>query len=68
MAFYIDMIRAFTKVAGKIAAAFIVNIGESDDQLENGSRLQDTELFGELNYRTGRLDSGTDPYGWYDGD
>ena len=23
---------------------------------------------GSLNYRTGKLDDGTDPYGWYDND
>ena len=29
-------------------------------------RLHDSDLSGELNHRTGRLDAGTDPYGWYD--
>jgi hypothetical protein len=29
-------------------------------------RLHDSDLTGELNYRTGRLDAGTDPHGWYD--
>ncbi len=31
-------------------------------------RLHDSDLTGELNHRTGRLDAGTDPYGWYDDD
>ena len=31
-------------------------------------QLHDSDLSGELNHRTGRLDSGTDPYGWYDRD
>jgi len=31
-------------------------------------RLHDSDLSGELNHRTGRLDSGLDPYGWYDQD
>ena len=31
-------------------------------------RLHDSGLSGELNHRTGRLDSGLDPYGWYDRD
>ena len=30
--------------------------------------LHDPDLSGELNHRTGRLDAGTDPYGWYDRD
>jgi hypothetical protein len=37
---------------------------EHDDELQ----LHDSDLSGELNHRTGRLDSGTDPYGWYNRD
>jgi len=29
-------------------------------------RLHDSDLSGELNHRTGRMDAGTNPYGWYD--
>ena len=35
-------------------------------QYEEERRLHDSGLSGELNHRTGRLDAGTDPYGWYD--
>lgn len=31
-------------------------------------RLHDSDLIGEFNHRTGRLDAGVDPYGWYDED
>lgn len=31
-------------------------------------RLHDSDLIGEFNHRTGRLDAGVDPYGWYDKD
>jgi len=31
-------------------------------------QLQDTDLIGEYNHRTDRLDAGNDPYGWYDED
>lgn len=31
-------------------------------------RLHDSDLIGEFNHRTGRLDAGVDPYGWYDND
>ncbi|MCP5417443.1 MAG: hypothetical protein H6965_10150 [Chromatiaceae bacterium] len=31
-------------------------------------QLYDTDLIGEYNHRTGRLDAGNDPYGWYDED
>lgn len=33
---------------------------------DDGRRLHDSDLTGELNHRTGRLDAGTDPHGWYD--
>jgi hypothetical protein len=32
----------------------------------NDRQLHDTDLIGEYNHRTGRLDAGNDPYGWYD--
>ncbi len=38
-----------------------VEVEHDDDR-----QLHDSDLSGELNHRTGRLDSGTDPYGWYD--
>ncbi len=31
-------------------------------------RSHESDLTGEYNYRTGRLDDGTDPYGWYERD
>jgi len=37
---------------------------ESQDTEER--QLHDSDISGELNYRTGRLDAGTDHYGWYD--
>jgi hypothetical protein len=40
-----------------------IELEQDDDR-----QLHDSDLSGELNHRTGRLDSGTDPYGWYDRD
>ena len=37
--------------------------GEARD---DDRQLHDTDLIGEYNHRTGRLDAGNDPYGWYD--
>ena len=37
-----------------------------DSEQDDERQLHDSDLSGELNHRTGRLDSGTDPYGWYD--
>ncbi len=39
-----------------------------EDEQNEERRLHDSDLSGELNHRTGRLDSGLDPYGWYDRD
>jgi hypothetical protein len=44
--------------------AFAARETESDDSRQH----HDSDLSGQLNHRTGRLDSGTDPYGWYDRD
>lgn len=38
----------------------------TETQHDEERRLHDSDLSGELNHRTGRLDAGTDPYGWYD--
>ncbi len=42
----------------------------STDNLETSDRPQGdgSDLFGEHNFRTGKADSGTDPYGWYEDD
>lgn len=39
-----------------------------DDAAADNRQLHDTDLIGEYNHRTGRLDAGNDPYGWYDED
>ncbi len=38
----------------------------TETQHDEERRLHDSDRTGELNHRTGRLDAGTDPYGWYD--
>ena len=38
----------------------------TDIRHDEQRRLHDSDLSGELNHRTGRMDAGTDPYGWYD--
>ena len=40
-----------------------VDVEHNDDR-----QLLDTDLIGEFNHRTGRLDAGNDPYGWYGDD
>jgi hypothetical protein len=43
-----------------VSAAFAV------DRRDNDRQLLDSNLIGDYNHRTGRLDAGNDPYGWYD--
>jgi len=37
-----------------------------DESQGESRRLHDSISTGELNHRTGKLDAGTDPHGWYD--
>lgn len=39
-----------------------------DANESNGRQLHDADSVGEYNHRTGSLDAGNDPYGWYDED
>ena len=52
-------------------AAAIYNVlleifASTEDPDDAERRLHDSDLSGELNHLTGRLDAGTDPFGWYD--
>lgn len=38
----------------------------TEGQAKEERRFHDSDLSGELNHRTGRLDAGTDPLGWYE--
>lgn len=48
------------RVVGMIAAS--AQTSSANDELNSSVRG------GVLNYRTGKLDDGTDPYGWYERD
>ncbi len=59
------IIAAWAAVVGFVRDLFAL----SHDTCEPNSRqLHDADLVGEYNHRTGRLDAGNDPYGWYDED
>ena len=45
----------------------VQNINEILDE-QKGQPIQDVGLIGEYNFRTHRLDAGTDPNGWYEED
>ena len=52
-------------MAGSIGVICDVFLSSANDEDIDERRLHDSELSGELNHRTGRMDSGLDPYGWY---
>ena len=54
--------RVATTLLGLLAAAPL----RREEDEEDGRSLHDSDLAGEYNYRTQRLDAGTDPYGWYE--
>ena len=59
-------------VFGLVTACFGVlqeAFASEENQEEQDSQLmQDADLIGEYNFRTNRLDAGTDPNGWYEED
>ena len=48
-------------------ARLLSESAKSTETKEEGEHLSDLSG-GVLNYRTGKLDDGTDPYGWYEDD
>ena len=57
----------------KACAAFLVRaigilFSADDDENEDRPLGNGSDQFGEHNFRTGRLDSGSDPDGWYEED
>ncbi len=48
-----------------LVATFRDLISSIEIEHDEERRLYDSDLSGELNHRTGKLDSGLDPYGWY---
>ena len=41
---------------------------DSDSPAGDRPQLDGTDLMGDYNFRTDRLDCGVDPYGWYEDD
>ena len=70
------MNEVFINIVWKVIAVGAVLVGlvrdlftfSRDAGEPNSRQLHDADLFGEYNHRTGRLDAGNDPYGWYDED
>ena len=70
------MNKAFIKVGRMVIAAGAAILGlvrdlfalSHDAGEANDRQLHDADMVGDYNHRTGRLDAGNDPYGWYDED
>ncbi len=54
------------------AALFVTAVGllfsTDEDESEDRPLANGSDLFGEQNFRTGNMDSGADPNGWYEED
>lgn len=50
------------------SAVALISAAIAIDRRDGDRQLHDSDLIGEYNHRTGRLDAGNDPYGWYNED
>jgi hypothetical protein len=68
------MLRVLHKILGVVSSAFVLVVGflalaaQGEDSTDDEDLPDGGFSGGVLNYRTGRLDDGTDPYGWYEDD
>lgn len=60
------LLRAASSIGRSALALFTAAV--AIDRRDEDRQLHDSDLIGEYNHRTGRLDAGNDPYGWYDED
>ena len=51
-----------------ISASRFLALSTHASASETDRQLHDAELFGEYNFRSGRLDAGSDQNGWYEED
>ncbi|MEJ1337035.1 MAG: hypothetical protein RNU03_13610 [Candidatus Sedimenticola sp. (ex Thyasira tokunagai)] len=63
-------VKATIAVMSKLIFGFVGFLASSADTSEEEESDVSAGAFrgGTLNYRTGKLDDGTDPYGWYEKD
>ena len=63
------IIFSFMKAAGR-SLRLVAGTPALDNESSNGDRpqLDGSDLMGDYNFRTGRMDCGVDPYGWYEDD
>ena len=54
--------------AALLATAVGILFSADDDESKDRSFVDGSDRFGEHNFRTGRMDPGNDPDGWYEED
>jgi hypothetical protein len=54
--------------AAVFVAGFLACAAQNEDSADDEDLPDGGFSGGVLNYRTGKLDDGTDPYGWYEDD
>lgn len=62
------VVNAFKATAALFITAVSILFSADDDECEERPLGDGSERFGEHNFRTGSMDSGTDPDGWYEED
>ncbi|MEW8025280.1 MAG: hypothetical protein AB2803_16460 [Candidatus Thiodiazotropha sp.] len=66
---YKKWILSFIKGGGVFLRSILSILSSSrEDNCDDDGRLHDVDMIGEYNHRTGQLDAGTDPNGWYEED
>jgi hypothetical protein len=63
------MIHTALKLVGRSIAQVIGLLASTCEQsLDDRPQTDGSKLLGDYNFRTGRMDCGTDAYGWYEDD
>ena len=59
--------RSLTNALGRFLR-LVADSVDSDSSQDDRPQLDGSDLMGDYNFRTGRMDCGVDPYGWYEDD
>lgn len=65
---FFRFIKMLARTVFGLLTAFLTLATESTNQSDEDDLSEGAFRGGLLNYRTGKLDDGTDPYGWYEED
>lgn len=60
--------KAIVRATSLLVMGLIGLLAEAATTSEDDADSEDGNLIGDYNFRTKKLDNGTDPYGWYEDD